>query len=43
VIVMPRFTPGVKVERTRGGAEVVLHGDTLEEAPARLPLAEQQG
>jgi threonine dehydratase len=30
---MPRFTPGVKVERTRGfGAEVVLHGDTLEEA-----------
>ena len=33
VIVMPRFTPGVKVERTRGfGAEVVLHGDTLEEA-----------
>jgi threonine dehydratase len=31
VIVMPRFTPGVKVERTRGfGAEVVLHGDTLE-------------
>jgi len=36
VIVMPRFTPGVKVERTRGfGAEVVLHGDTLEEARAR--------
>jgi threonine dehydratase len=35
VIVMPRFTPGVKVERTRGfGAEVVLHGDTLEEARA---------
>jgi threonine dehydratase len=33
VIVMPRFTPGVKVERTRGfGAEVVLHGDTLEAA-----------
>jgi threonine dehydratase len=33
VIVMPRFTPVVKVERTRGfGAEVVLHGDTLEEA-----------
>ena len=33
LIVMPRFTPGVKVERTRGfGAEVVLHGDTLEEA-----------
>jgi threonine dehydratase len=35
VIVMPRFTPMVKVERTRGfGAEVVLHGDTLEEARA---------
>lgn len=33
VIVMPRFTPGVKVERTRGfGSEVVLHGDTLDEA-----------
>ena len=33
VIVMPRFTPDVKVERTRGfGAEVVLHGDTLDEA-----------
>jgi threonine dehydratase len=33
VIVMPRFTPGVKVERTRSfGAEIVLHGDTLEES-----------
>ena len=33
VIVMPRFTPMVKVERTRAfGAEVLLHGDTLEEA-----------
>jgi threonine dehydratase len=33
VIVMPRFTPSVKVERTRGfGAEIVLHGDTLEQA-----------
>jgi threonine dehydratase len=33
VIVMPRFTPMVKVERTRQfGAEVVLHGDTLEES-----------
>ncbi|WP_048438011.1 threonine ammonia-lyase [Caenimonas sp. SL110] len=32
-IVMPRFTPGVKVERTRSfGPEVVLHGDTLDEA-----------
>lgn len=44
VIVMPRFTPGVKVERTRGfGAEVVLHGDTLEEARAHAyQLADQQ-
>lgn len=45
VIVMPRFTPGVKVERTRGfGAEVVLHGDTLEAARQHAyQLAEQQG
>jgi threonine dehydratase len=44
VIVMPRFTPGVKVERTRGfGAEVVLHGDTLDEARSHaLALAAQQ-
>ena len=43
VIVMPRFTPGVKVERTRGfGAEVVLHGDTLEAARQHAyALAEQ--
>jgi len=32
-IVMPRFTPSVKIERTRGfGARIVLHGDTLDEA-----------
>ena len=45
VIVMPRFTPGVKVERTRGfGAEVVLHGDSLAEARRHAyALAEQQG
>jgi threonine dehydratase len=45
VIVMPRFTPGVKVERTRGfGAEVVLHGDTLEESRTHArELAAQQG
>ncbi len=45
VIVMPRFTPGVKVERTRGfGAEVVLHGDTLDESRAHArALARQQG
>ena len=44
VIVMPRFTPGVKVERTRGfAAEVVLHGDTLEEASAHAhALADAQ-
>jgi threonine dehydratase len=44
VIVMPRFTPMVKVERTRGfGAEVVLHGDTLEEARAHaMELAQAQ-
>ncbi|MBI2727765.1 MAG: threonine ammonia-lyase [Polaromonas sp.] len=45
VIVMPRFTPGVKIERTCGfGAEVVLHGDTLEEARTHaLALAQKQG
>ena len=45
VVVMPRFTPGVKVERTRGfGAEVVLHGDTLDEASAHAhALADAQG
>ena len=44
VIVMPRFTPGVKVERTRGfGAEVVLHGDTLDQAQSHaLALAREQ-
>ena len=45
VIVMPRFTPGVKIERTRGfGAEVVLHGDTLDASRAHaLLLAEREG
>ena len=44
VIVMPRFTPGVKIERTRGfGAEVVLHGDTLDESRNHaLVLAESE-
>ncbi|MFN7571880.1 MAG: threonine ammonia-lyase [Betaproteobacteria bacterium] len=33
MIVMPKFTPMVKVERTRGfGAEIVLVGDTLDDA-----------
>jgi threonine dehydratase len=45
VIVMPRFTPGVKVERTRSfGAEIVLHGDTLDEARSHaLGLASERG
>ena len=45
VIVMPRFTPGVKVARTRGfGAEVVLHGDTLDAASSYArELAAEQG
>ena len=45
VIVMPRLTSGVKVERTRGfGAEVVLHGDTLEESRTHaLEMAQAQG
>ena len=45
VIVMPRFTSGVKVERTRGfGAEVVLHGDTLDESRTHaLQMAQAQG
>ena len=44
VIVMPSFTPGVKVERTRSfGAEVVLQGHTLAEARSHAyALAEQQ-
>ena len=33
VIVMPRFTPTVKIERTRGfGAEIILVGDTFDDA-----------
>ncbi|MFN7725760.1 MAG: threonine ammonia-lyase [Rubrivivax sp.] len=45
VIVMPQHTPTVKVERTRGfGAEVVLHGDTFDQARDQaLKLAEEQG
>ena len=44
-IVMPSFTPNVKVKHTRDhGARVILHGDTLAEAAAeahRLAKAEQ--
>jgi threonine dehydratase len=36
VIVMPRFTPNVKVEQTRAfGAEVILHGENFDEAKTR--------
>ncbi|MBI3155898.1 MAG: threonine ammonia-lyase [Burkholderiales bacterium] len=45
VIVMPVFTPTVKVERTRGfGAEVVLQGQTFDEAREHaLALAGREG
>jgi threonine dehydratase len=44
-IVMPRFTPHVKVERTRGfGAEVILSGETFDEARrAGLATAAERG
>ena len=43
-IVMPRFAPAVKVERTRGfGATVVLEGDTFDDARAHgLALAQER-
>ncbi len=45
VIVMPRFTPHVKVERTRDhGAEIVLAGETFDEARQHgLALAGERG
>jgi threonine dehydratase len=45
VIVMPRLTSVVKVERTKGfGATVVLHGDTLDEARSHaFELSTNQG
>ena len=45
VIVMPRFTPTVKVANTRRfGAEVVLAGDTFDDAKARgYELAHERG
>jgi threonine dehydratase len=45
VIVMPRFTPHVKVARTRDhGAEVILEGETFDEAKsAGLALAGARG
>jgi threonine dehydratase len=44
VIVMPQFTPGVKIDNTRRlGAEVILHGDTLDEARSHaLQVAKEQ-
>jgi threonine dehydratase len=44
-IVMPRFTPSVKVEATRAfGPRIVLEGDTLEDARAHgLALARAEG
>jgi len=44
-IVMPRFAPAVKVERTRGfGATVVLEGDTFDDARAHgVALAQERG
>ena len=44
-IVMPRFAPAVKVERTRGfGATVVLEGDTFDDARAHgVEHATQRG
>jgi threonine dehydratase len=45
VIVMPRYTPGVKVVHTRGhGAEVLLHGEVFDDAKAHArELAQQRG
>lgn len=45
VIVMPRFTPTVKIANTRRfGAEVVLAGDTFDDAKARgYELARERG
>ena len=45
IIVMPRYTPGVKVERTRGfGAEVVLYGETLDESRSHaFMMADRDG
>ena len=44
-IVMPRFTPNVKVEHTRGhGAEVILHGENFDAAKDfAIALAEERG
>src|SRR5512145_3125995 len=45
VIVMPRYTPGIKIEHTRDyGAEVILHGELFDDAKRHaLTVAEQRG
>lgn len=45
MIVMPVFTPHVKVDMTeRHGAQVILHGDTFDDAKAHaLRLADERG
>ncbi len=45
VIVMPRFTPTVKIERTRGfGPEIILTGDTFDDARQEAAtIAAQRG
>jgi len=45
VIVMPRYTPNIKIERTRShGAEVLLHGEDFDAASAHADtLASQRG
>ncbi|MEO0355169.1 MAG: threonine ammonia-lyase [Cyanobacteria bacterium P01_A01_bin.3] len=44
-IVMPQFTPNIKVERTRAfGAEVIFHGETLDDSIALgQELARERG
>src|SRR5690349_14265298 len=43
VIVMPRYTPAVKVEQTRAfGAEVVLAGEVFDDAKARAYALAQE-
>jgi threonine dehydratase len=45
VIVMPRHSPGIKIEHTRDyGAEVILHGELFDDAKRHaLAVAEQRG
>jgi threonine dehydratase len=43
-LVMPRYTPSVKVEQTRGfGAEVMLHGDDLSQAAEHAEKLAREG